>query len=229
MKTQFGSIIVAGSGKIGGHVASRNRSGSYLRTKVTPVNPQSPAQTSIRNRLTSISQAWKALTDAQRASWNSAVSDYAKTDIFGSLKNPSGFNLYQMLNNNLLNIGSAMISVPPVPGSVFAFTSLALSVVTGTPAITLTFTAAIPATDKVKLFATAPMSAGKSFVKSEFRQIGVLTNANTSPFNATALYTAKFGSVTENGLKVYVKVVPVNVTTGQAGTGLTADDISAAT
>ena len=37
MKTKFGAIIVAGSGKINGFVASKNRAGAYLRTKVTPV------------------------------------------------------------------------------------------------------------------------------------------------------------------------------------------------
>jgi hypothetical protein len=226
MKTKFGSIIVSGSGKIGGHVASRNRAGSYLRTKVTPVNPSTAAQQSIRNRLTGLSQAWKALTAAQRIAWNAAVSDYAKTDVFGDLRNPSGFNLFQRLNNNLLIVGESQISDPPVPGSVYAMATMSLAVVTGTPALTLTFTGAIPATDAVKLFATAPVSAGVSFVKSEYRLIGVLTDADTSAKVITTLYGAKFGAITENGLKVFVKAVPVNIATGQEGIGLTASSIS---
>lgn len=226
MKTKFGSIIVAGSGKIGGHVASRNRSGSYLRTKVTPVNPSTSFQQAIRNRLSGLSQAWKALTAAQRIAWNAAVADYAKTDVFGDLRNPSGFNLFQRLNNNLLICGETQIDTPPVPGSVYAMTSMSLAVVTGTPALTLTFAGAIPATDAVKLFATAPVSQGVSFVKSEFRLIGVLTDSDTSPKVITTLYGAKFGAVTENGLKVFVKAVPVNIATGQEGIGLVASAIS---
>jgi len=226
MKAKFGSIVVAGSGKIGGHVASRNRAGSYFRTKVTPVNPQSASQQAIRNRLTGLSQAWKALTAAQRLAWNAAVGDYAKTDVFGDLRNPSGFNLFQKLNNNLLIIGESQISDPPVPGAVYAPTSASLAVVTGSPALTLTFSGAIPATDEVKLFATAPVSAGVSFVKSEFRLIGVLTNSDTSPKVITSLYGAKFGAVSENGLKVFVKMVGVNKTTGQEGIGLICSAIS---
>jgi hypothetical protein len=226
MKAKFGSIVVAGSGKIGGHVASRNRAGAYIRTKVTPVNPSTSYQQAIRNRLTGISQAWKALTAAQRLAWNAAVGDYAKTDVFGDIRNPSGFNLYQRLNNNLLVIGASQISDPPVPGSVYAPTSMSLAVVTGTPALTLTFAGAIPATDKVKLYATPPVSQGVSFVKSEFRLIGILSDSDTSPKVLTSLYTAKFGAVTENGLKVFVKMVGVNETTGQEGIGLIASTIS---
>jgi hypothetical protein len=226
MKAKFGSIVVAGSGKIGGHVASRNRAGAYFRTKVTPVNPNTAAQQAIRNRLTGISQDWRALTAAQRLAWNAAVGDYARTDIFGDLKNPTGFNLFQRLNNNLLIIGEAQISDPPVPGAVHAFTSMSLAVVTGTPALTLTFAPAIPATDEIKLYATPPLSAGVSFVKSEYRLIGVLTNSDTSPKVITSLYSAVFGSVTDNGLKVFVKAVGVNKTTGQEGIGLSCSAIS---
>jgi len=226
MKAKFGAIIVAGSGKIGGHVASRNRAGAYIRTKVSPVNPSTTSQSAVRNRLTGLSQVWRSLTAAQSAAWYSAVGDYAKTDVFGDLRNPSGFNLYQRLNNNLLNVGEAAIDVPPVPGSVHSFAAFTAAIVTGTPGMALTFSAAIPATDKVKLFATAPMSQGKSFVKAEYRQIGVLTSASTSPFAAKTLYDAKFGAVTENGLKVFFKMVPVNVATGQSGIGIEASGIS---
>jgi len=58
MKIKFGAIVVAGSGKIGGHVASKNRGGAYLRTKVTPTNPNSPAQAGARALLASLSTGW---------------------------------------------------------------------------------------------------------------------------------------------------------------------------
>ena len=94
MKIKYGAIIVDGSGKIGGHVASKNRSGSYLRTKTTPSNPNTTAQAQARSVLASLSTGWGVLTDDQRKSWNDAVGDYAKTDIFVDFKNPSGINLY---------------------------------------------------------------------------------------------------------------------------------------
>jgi hypothetical protein len=114
MKTLFGSIVVAGAGKIGGHVASQNRGGSYLRTKVSPINRRTSYQQNVRQVFTSISQAWRGLTQAQRDAWNAAVTDWARTDMFGNLRNPSGANLFQRLNNNILQVGEALITSPPV-------------------------------------------------------------------------------------------------------------------
>ena len=76
MKIKFGAIVTDGRGKIGGHVASKNRSGAYMRTKVTPSNPNTASQSQARSILASASQNWRNLTDSQRKAWNNAVSDW---------------------------------------------------------------------------------------------------------------------------------------------------------
>jgi len=227
MKIKFGSIVTDGRGKIGGHVASKNRSGAYIRTKVTPVNAQTTAQTNVRNRFSGFSQGWAALTEAQRAAWNAAVASYARTDIFGDLKNPTGFNLFQRLNNNLAVCGVAQISDPPVPESVGTCTAGVLTYAVGTPALSLALSNAVPADTEMKVFATAPMSAGKSFVKAEFRLITTLAAAATSPANLLTAYQTKFGSVGAVGQKISVKLEAVNTNTGQTGSPSQASAISA--
>lgn len=227
MKAKFGAIVVDGRGKIGGHVASKNRAGSYFRTKVTPVNPQTDSQVEARNRLAGISSSWRGLTGAQRAAWNSSVADFAKTDIFGDLRNPTGFNLYQKLNNNLLNIGQSVILVPPAASAVDAFVSFGLTVEDATVAelVELTYDPAIAADHSVKVFATPPLSAGVSFVKSEYRQIDVMLTADSSPFDITVEYVAKFGSTGAAGQKVFVKLVQVRNDSGIEGVALSHDAI----
>jgi len=225
---KWGALVVDGRGKIGGHVASKNRGGAYLRQKVTPTNPQTSYQAAVRNRLSGIATGWRGLTAAQRAAWNAAVLAFSKTDVFGDLKTPTGSALYQRLNNNLVTCGQSQISDPPIPQDVFAFTSFSAAVVTGTPAVNLTFTDAIPAGTYVKLFATAPVSPGISFVKSEYRLIDILTNADTSVHDAIAEYVAKFGSVGSTGQKLFFKIVPVNGTSGQEGVPLSTSAISTA-
>jgi hypothetical protein len=225
MKIKWGALVVEGRGKLNGNVASRNRAGAYLRTKVTPVNPQTSAQSSVRNRLAGLSQGWSSLTAAQRDAWNSVVSDFAKTDIFGDLKNPSGFNLFCKLNANLLNVGESQISTPPMVESVFALDELSIEAESGTQSLTVTFSGAIPATDKVIVFATPPLSCGKNFVKSEYRQIAVLDDSDTSPYDALTDYQNKFGSTGEEGQKIFVKCVAVNITSGQKGSPLSASVI----
>ncbi len=225
MKVKFGSIVVDARNKIGGHVASKNKYGSYFRTKVTPSNPQTSYQMLIRNRLTSISQAWKGLTAAQRTAWNAATQDFKKTDIFGDLQTLSGIALFSKLNNNLLTIGESMLTSPPVPATVGAFTSLSLAVDGTSETVTVTFSPSIPADSKVKLFATAPQSPGKNFVKSEFRLIKVLASTDSSPLDVSSDYIARFGGVGEAGQKVFIAAEFVNVSTGQSGSRLIASAI----
>lgn len=227
MKVKFGALVVAGSGKIGGHVASRNRAGAYFRTKVTPVNPQSGAQTTVRNRLAGISAGWRALTAAQRAAWNQAVAEFAKTDIFGDLRNPSGANLYQRLNNNLVTCGEAQITTPPLLVAVDAFTSIGLAAEDGTvdESFSLTFAPAVAADHLVKVYATAPLSQGVNFVKSEYRLIAILPNSDASPADLLTEYQAVFGSTGEAGQKIFVKCVQVEENSGLAGTPISASAI----
>ena len=225
MKVKYGAIVTEGRGKINGFVASRNKAGAYFRTKVTPVNPDTSYQANVRARLTARSQAWKGLTQAQRTAWNSAVSDFAKTDVFGDLQNPSGFNLYCGLNNNLINIGEAAQTTPPPPAAIINFTSFTLAAATGAQTVTLTFAAAIAVTEKILVFATPAVSPGKEFVKPLYRQIDVLTSAETSPHSAETEYIARLGAVGAAGQKIFVKLVPVSVASGQQGIGVVASAI----
>jgi len=214
MKMKFGAIVTDGRGKIGGHVASKNRAGAYLRTKVTPVNPSTSFQQAVRNRLSGLSQAWRDLTDAQRATWNSAVEGFSRTDIFGDIKNPTGFNLYVRLNANLEVVGEAAIDEAPQPSEVANVTAgVAVVNLTGDVG-TIAFTPTVPAGMAVVVRATPGQSPGKSFVKSEFRIITTLAAAATSPADIFAAYEAKFGTPVE-GTRIFFQLTTVNITTGQ--------------
>jgi hypothetical protein len=228
MKIKFGALVVDGRGKIGGHVASKNRGGAYLRTKVTPTNPNTSAQATVRNRLTAFSQGWKGLTAAKRAAWNSSVSDYSKTDIFGDIKQPSGVNLYVKLNSNLDEVGVSAISLPPLPQAVEPVLTISATAAAGAPALSVVYTPTpIPADTAFVLRATKQVSPGKTFLKNEFRNIAILDAADTSPEDALAAYVAKFGTLVA-GQKIGVALVPVNKVTGQKGQAITTEVIVAA-
>lgn len=113
MKVKFGSLIVNGSGSVGGHVISTNRGGAFMRTKVTPVNPNTSYQTRAKARFGSIVTRWKGLTDAQRLTWTNAVPSWKSTDIFGDIVNPSGANLYTKINTNLNSIIQPLLDEAP--------------------------------------------------------------------------------------------------------------------
>lgn len=214
MKVKFSALVSDMRGKLNGSVASRNRSSSYLRNKVTPVNPNTSYQQAIKNRLTTRAQAWRGLTQAQRDSFNSAVSGFAKTNIFGDLRSPSGFNLYCLLNSNLVNAGQSVINTPPTSSSVSTVAIGALTAAFGTPALSLALGAAVPTGTVMVVCATPALSAGKSFVRSEFRQIKVVAAAATSPQNLLTDWVSKFGSIPAAGLKIFVEIYFISMTTG---------------
>ena len=204
MKLKFGAIVTDGRGKIGGHVASKNRSGAYLRTKVTPSNPNTVAQAQARGILASLSQGWGQLTDSQRQGWNDAVKEWGTTDIFGDIKNPSGINLFVKLNANLISVGfPQLVDVPSkmeVPSVII--TSASLNILNNEVLIDFDNNTANGVTALVR--ATPTLSNGVSFVKSQFRVIGyeVVIGSRLSLINA---YSAKFG-VPLVGANVYANV-----------------------
>lgn len=215
MKAKFGAIVVAGSGKVGGHVFSKNRGGAYMRTKVTPSNPNTVAQQNVRAVLSSLSQSWGALSDAERLAWQGAVNDWSSTDIFGDIKNPSGINLYVRLNSVLLNSGQAIITVPPLkeemPYSEIATAIFDVSLST----LVVTFADASYDTVDLAISATPVLSNGVNFVKSQFRRIATVAGA-AGAVAAGAAYIAKFGVPTVGG-NVRLQIQPV-LATGQIGT-----------
>lgn len=217
MKAKFGSFIVAGSGKIGGHVASRNRSGAYLRTKTTPSNPQSADQSEARNRLTTWSQAWRTLTSTQQAAWNSAVENFMRSNVFGDMVKPTGKNLYTGLNTNLDLVSGTNISVPPVPAGTFEFSGASLLADVSDNKVEIAWTSgAIPAGMAALVEATTGLSAGVSNANNKFRLIDILPAADATPTNVYTAWTTKFGTLTA-GQKIFIRVTPVNKTTGERG------------
>lgn len=224
MKVQWSGVgMTDGRGKINGSVASKNRSGAYVRVKVTPVNPQTTFQQAARNLLSNLSQAWRSLTQAQRDAWNGAVGDFAKSDIFGNQRNPTGKNLYARLNANLSNIGVAAISTPPLPagaGQVVAGTLIATE--GGVKSIAHT---GDTAGHTIQVWATPGVSPGKQFVKQDYRLISTFTGGAASPAVITTAYDNRFGDCT-TGTRVSVRLVSVNNTTGESSVASEATTIA---
>lgn len=213
MKIKWGALVVDGRGKLGGHVAAQNKGGSYLRTKVTPSNPQSIFQTGVRNLFGSISAGWSALTASQRAAWNNAVDDWKRTNIFGDLKLPSGKALYQRLNQQAQVVAYPALTTPPAKEDIPDSNVIAVDI--DTTAETITATGLYNGTDAtVQYFSSGVVSAGTSFVKNLMRVIGHTGGAAYQPSTAYTQYVLRFGTPAP-GEKIFIgfKIV---LPTGQA-------------
>ena len=220
MKIKWGMMMTDGRGKLGGQVASKNRGGAYVRTKVTPVNPQSLAQSGVRSNFSAVSALWRGLTDANRASWNEAVNNWQRTDIFGDLKTPSGFNLFMRLCTPLQNafgyVITAQYAPTPVEMPALSEVSAEYDVDTSTLALATDVANDLDLDQYVyNIYATAPQSSGKSYVKNAFRLIGWV-EADALTRDITDLYTAKFGTLPAPS-NVQIRVQALSRATGQLG------------
>lgn len=219
MKIKWSGIgMTDGRGKINGSVASKNRSGAYVRTKVTPVNPRSVAQQNIRGIFASISERWRNLSQQERNSWNEATENWKKTDIFGDLKKPSGFNLFMRLATPLQHtfddviIASYAPTPVPMPGikSFSATITITSGNITGA---TITGEAVAGGVDleeyAIQVYATPPTPVGISFVDNRLRYIGFIEFSEfATGASVKTMYEEKFGKLSdEENIFFSIKII----------------------
>jgi len=115
----------------GSTTASRNRNGSYLRTRNNPTNPRTAKQTAARADFQGLAQNWRMLTDAQRAGWTALGTSMIRTDSLGQSYNMTGLQAYESVNRTLTVIGAAQVNTAPVytaPAALLSATFTATSV-----------------------------------------------------------------------------------------------------
>lgn len=216
-KIKYSALVSDMRNKLNGSVLSANRYGSYIRNKVTPVNPQSIYQQNARQVLSNLSSGYRNLDRSQISAWNSSGVNFPFTDIFGDVKHLSGQTLFVKLNANLLKVGKSQISVPPLPQS---FPDLAISDedfnINAQGELAGSFKigdATVPTGMSLVVYATAGVSPSIQFVKNRFRFLGTFS-ATASLVDVSAKFTERFGAplVGEN---VHLRIAYVNEATGQ--------------
>jgi hypothetical protein len=200
------------SGRADGNVYMRN---GRIRGMRVPSLVQNAYTQTQRSNFGSLSSSWNALTQEQQLSWINARG-FFMSDRFGNSVEVSGKELYVRLNQNLFNVGVAPITTAPLPTDVAGPTELTITADISSTTLDVAFTPN-PTGHAVLLFATSPQSAGTFRPgASKYRLIASLGAGTASPYDAWAQYVAKFGTPS-SGSKVFIKTVPINEVTGQAG------------
>ncbi len=188
-----------------------------MRNKITPVNPQTTAQQNQRNRFGTNSQAWRGLTEAQRQSWIDGAPNFPIFDIFGDQKILSGSALYVSLNNNLAQIGAALIDTCPSPVAIPANLIQGITADVSATQLEVGFTLdPVPAGFALVLFATPNITPGVSFVKNRYRFVVAKAAGTATGTDIYAEWNTIFGDLVA-GQKIFVRGFLVSTTTGQAG------------
>lgn len=221
-RIKFGMMMTDARGKLGGHVFTKAKSGATIRTKVTPLNPKTSAQSVARSALGANSQAWRTLTETQRLAWNSAAQEISKTNAFGDNYFPSGKNYFTAVNNNIRNVNGVVIVNPPALVEMPGLTSVDVDFDLLAEQLDIAPNYVGVDTDIILVCnATSGQSAGRYNFSGKYRKFVGFALAGTP--NNTAiydLYVSKFG-VPSAGQKVSFEFYLVNQVTGQVSPRVT--------
>ena len=189
--------MVAGSGKIGGTVVGKGRSGSFARVRVKPTNPRTIKQAARKSAFSVRSQAWRSLTAAQQLAWNAAADSgaFAMKNPLGISFNPTGAQLYNQLNLNIMLMDGTPITSPPVKSNLSPIEKQGegfLIYKDGDWIVQVRISPPLEANERLQILSTACISPGISRPSlNQFRQIKFGTH--TISENIYPQFSAIFG------------------------------------
>jgi len=112
----FSAPVSGLRGKVGGVIYSANKSGPYLKTWGKGSNPATILQTTQRNALVQMSQAWATTSAAQKAAWATyaALPAQQLTNSLGEAYYVSGFAWFVTMNMARRQNGQTVALAAPV-------------------------------------------------------------------------------------------------------------------
>lgn len=109
---KFSGLVTAMKGKAGGSIFSQNKQGAYFRNNRWGGGRKSARWDAAKNRLQTMSNAWRLLTSEQREAWQAAAVNYPFENKFKEEYIPSGYQLFMSLNGTLYAQGLPTLAVP---------------------------------------------------------------------------------------------------------------------
>lgn len=212
---KFGAGVSEMRGKEGGVIYSRNAYGAYMKTKVSPTNPQTSYQQTQRSLMGTLAQLWATLSAANKAGWDSLGDQVTRINVFGDQTTYKGFGLFMRLNRNLQIIGEDPITTAPTLPTFSNLELTAMSANATTPAITLTFTPTpLQANEYLVVYATPNIVTGRTFVKNLYRFI-LADDAAASVLNIyDAAWISRYPEGLTVGAKIFVKAKIIDDASG---------------
>jgi hypothetical protein len=191
------------SGAQGDIVASRNRSGQFLRKRVSPRNPRTTAQRRACENMRIFSRLWNHLTEAQRAARCAAAGNVLSRPKLGKLRPLDGQKFFNKINTVLATCGREPLLDPPPRPEFGPNPVVALTATNGPGAIALMLSVRETPTEDIMVFASPPCNAGRSYC-SNFGFIGLLPAPDECISHITRLYLKKLKELKK--LKRYRRV-----------------------
>lgn len=182
-RISFSPLIVEASGKVKDTVFSRWKGRPYIRSRVTPANPQTAAQTAVRESMARCVTLWQSLTADVKANWNTYASPFSI----------SGYNAFVKANRALEQAGS-ILTVTNVSALLNGLDTLTASTGSGSGEIDLDWTGGSVGADKF------------AYVLSRKTTLDVLDLEESTTTLISATSTTISGLTASTSYQMYVSV-----------------------
>lgn len=222
---EFGAGITALKGSIQGWTFQQNRAGHIVRSRPRPTKNPTADQTTEQSQFVSLIQDFQQLTPGQKLTWDAFSINNPKTNRFGEEKILTGQNWFTTINNARARLALGQLSVPPANLLPEAITSFNL-VVDATKIEIDTITPNNPTDTGIFIFSSFPTTQTTKLNRTALRETKIISSGPFGTVNLTSDWETTHrlswppGGIA-NCINVAIQLVPVRVTTGITGPGLT--------
>ena len=196
------------SGKLGGLVGRRGRSGSQLRARIVPRQALTASSSEARAITAGLPGLWRRLTTAEQTTWADLASALPTRDALGQSVTLSGYALYIACARRLITIGiiEPLRAAPPRPSipPIYGFEATPIYNAPGASSaledIQLTTANPLPLDFTPVLRASAALSPTRFNIRaSNLRVIQAGVMWPSEPYGVLALWQAVYGTYPSGG------------------------------
>lgn len=122
---RYGSLVSEIRGSINGATFFRTRSGATVRNRIAPINPNTQLQADIRWAFSQVAKRYATLNSQEKDQWD----EYARlisppTNRLGEKYSPSGRQVFQYCNMNLLMASAQLVNSGTLASHQFDFSRI---------------------------------------------------------------------------------------------------------
>jgi len=181
-------------GKLSAVVFSHNKGGDYVRAGGAPTNPNTSRQQTCRTILGNLAQFWtNTLTVDQRAQWNTYAENHPIENALGQEIRITGLAWMARVNARLQDAADTLMLVPPSAPAPGGLESLTVAFTSGT-AVSVTYTDALAADERMQLWVSLPVSLGSSPNFRQCRLVGYSAAEAATPIAFTLPHAFQDGT-----------------------------------
>jgi hypothetical protein len=223
---KYGSLVTAGSGRIGGHYLSNSLGGATIasnprRNKSSNANQQNNYRAAnvsgatVPEGLIYVVRKWKTLTVAQKAAWSAAAPNFPTVNKLGVPVKPSGYHCFVHINYGVYMNNGTITTTPPINEIGQLPIAFTISTCSST-VLTLNLSGTVPDGYLAYIKCTRSMSAGIKPNSSSFTLCETIDAGSTGSNAIFTAYNRTFGAPI-TGDTLWVEIRLSSLTTGLVG------------